>query len=573
MAKSTLGSLLIDLQLNTATLNKQVDKIDKRFDGMGKTLKKVGVALAGAFAVGQFTSMIKNTLALNDALGKTADRLGVAVEDLQALHFSAEQSGISIPTLEMALQRMTRRVAEAGQGTGEAVKALKELGIEADSLSKMSVNEQLEVLADALQGVTSEGDKVRLAMKLFDSEGVKLLTMLQNGSKGLKEYADEADKLGFIIDRQMIGMMERANDSMNKVARASQGVKNVITTALAPAITVVVDNFLDWATEGEGARGMLENLHSAIISVLQAVDVLNIALKTSASGWGLLGQTAVVVAEGLFGTAEGAEKANKKLLEMSSTADKAFTNLVKGFYDGEGLAGEYVEQLGIITVSTDKVTNSTTNMNKALGGTAKKVKDVKVELTDTQKFLEDVQRTSSNGMTSMFMQWQDGALNFRDTMRNVLNDISAQLFQTFVANQAVSFIGGLFGGGAGGSFSSVLGSFANGGAFSNGVQAFANGGIVNSPTLFPMANGMGLMGEAGSEAVLPLKRTSSGDLGVTAQVAPVTVNVNNYGNDEVDVQQTENGIDIVISKITDDIARGKGGLGTAFESRYGLRKV
>jgi lambda family phage tail tape measure protein len=56
---------------------------------------------------------------------------------------------------------------------------------------------------------------------------------------------------------------------------------------------------------------------------------------------------------------------------------------------------------------------------------------------------------------------------------------------------------------------------AKGAAFDKGnVIPFARGGIVRKPTLFPMAGGAGLMGEAGPEGVLPLARTSKGDLGV-----------------------------------------------------------
>jgi tape measure domain-containing protein len=61
---------------------------------------------------------------------------------------------------------------------------------------------------------------------------------------------------------------------------------------------------------------------------------------------------------------------------------------------------------------------------------------------------------------------------------------------------------------------------ANGATFSNGIAKFATGGIVNGPTLFPFADGgamqMGLMGEAGPEAILPLQRGSDGSLGVRA---------------------------------------------------------
>jgi hypothetical protein len=58
---------------------------------------------------------------------------------------------------------------------------------------------------------------------------------------------------------------------------------------------------------------------------------------------------------------------------------------------------------------------------------------------------------------------------------------------------------------------------ANGNAFWGGnVIPFANGGVVSSPTMFPMARGMGLMGEAGPEAIMPLQRGADGKLGVRA---------------------------------------------------------
>lgn len=69
---------------------------------------------------------------------------------------------------------------------------------------------------------------------------------------------------------------------------------------------------------------------------------------------------------------------------------------------------------------------------------------------------------------------------------------------------------GLFG--SLGSMFSVL--FAKGGAFEDGVQMFAKGDVVNRPTLFRMSRGVGMMGEAGPEAILPLSRGPDGKLGV-----------------------------------------------------------
>lgn len=71
-------------------------------------------------------------------------------------------------------------------------------------------------------------------------------------------------------------------------------------------------------------------------------------------------------------------------------------------------------------------------------------------------------------------------------------------------------------------------AWAKGGVFDNGrIMAFARGGMVNRPTLFPMAGGAGLMGEAGPEAILPLKRNASGELGVRSQGGGDIYNITN----------------------------------------------
>jgi lambda family phage tail tape measure protein len=83
-----------------------------------------------------------------------------------------------------------------------------------------------------------------------------------------------------------------------------------------------------------------------------------------------------------------------------------------------------------------------------------------------------------------------------------------------------------------------------GGVFAqNGIQPFARGGIVNGPTLFPFAKGTGLMGEAGPEAIMPLRRGRDGNLGVMSSgggTTNVVVNVDASGSSvEGDQQQAK----------------------------------
>ena len=89
-----------------------------------------------------------------------------------------------------------------------------------------------------------------------------------------------------------------------------------------------------------------------------------------------------------------------------------------------------------------------------------------------------------------------------------------------VLNQALAPVQGAIGSVVGKGVQSILGGvlpFAKGAAFGAGrVAAFARGGVVDGPTHFPMRGGVGLMGEAGPEAIMPLTRGADGKLGVRA---------------------------------------------------------
>ena len=92
-------------------------------------IRTLGGALAGAATVRGLAALVDRSISAADAIGKTADKIGVGVEALQELRFAAKASGVAQQTLDMALQRFTRRAAEAAQATSEAKDALAQVGI------------------------------------------------------------------------------------------------------------------------------------------------------------------------------------------------------------------------------------------------------------------------------------------------------------------------------------------------------------------------------------------------------------------------------------------------------------
>lgn len=130
---------------------------------------------------------------------------------------------------------------------------------------------------------------------------------------------------------------------------------------------------------------------------------------------------------------------------------------------------------------------------------------------------EDLYNNLHGGIEDALMSLVQGSQNAGQVIRSVLADIALEAYkENIVSPVAKSLTSSLFG----------LLPFANGGAIQNGrVIPFANGGVVTGPTTFPMSGGTGLMGEAGPEAIMPLKRGPNGQLGVQAQQSSQPINV------------------------------------------------
>ena len=138
----------------------------------------------------------------------------------------------------------------------------------------------------------------------------------------------------------------------------------------------------------------------------------------------------------------------------------------------------------------------------------------------------DAFESAIGGMENALVNFsRTGKLNFKDLAGSIISDI----VRIQLRAQMSGILGKLFpslGGGAssgfgtGNAFGNLdLGAFlADGGVSINGrLQKYANGGVFNAPTMFGHSGGLGVLGEAGPEAVMPLKRGANGQLGVQVQ--------------------------------------------------------
>lgn len=151
-------------------------------------------------------------------------------------------------------------------------------------------------------------------------------------------------------------------------------------------------------------------------------------------------------------------------------------------------------------------------------------------MKETMIFTGREVNTLSSGISGGLRKAFDGlvfdGMKLNDALKSVANTIVDTVY-SIAMKPVTNALGGFLAQGVAGLMGGGM-PFAKGGTFSQGkVMPFAKGGIVGAPTTFPMRGGMGLMGEAGPEAIMPLARGPDGRLGVqTAGGRAVSVVMN-----------------------------------------------
>jgi len=298
---------------------KAKDQTKKALSSVNGSLKKMSgillnakTAVAGLVGVGGFGAIVIQSARAADSLAKTSDKLGLTTQALGGLRHAAELTGVSSNTMDMALQRMVRRLSEAANGTGEAKDAIKELGLNAQTLTRLAPDKAFQKIAKAMEGTATQGDKVRLAMKFFDSEGVALVNTLNLQEKGLRAAAEEAEIYGVALSRADASKIERANDAMKRIQVVVKGVGTTIAIHLAPFIEVISKKFSDAAKESKGFK---TEVFDSIKGIIHAIGVLRDAIHNIEIAWQVVKLGAVAAFDGIISGIAWADKAISNFID------------------------------------------------------------------------------------------------------------------------------------------------------------------------------------------------------------------------------------------------------------------
>ena len=230
------GSIVIDLLMKTGAFETDTKRAQKRLNEFEKTVKQTTLAVTaiGVASAVAFGAMIKKSIDSMDAMSKMAQSAGVSVEALSSLGYAADLSGLSAEQLAMNLGRLTKGMADAVAGTGEAKRAFEALGMNANTMK--SADEALLQIADKFAAMDNGAQKTALAIQLFGRSGMQMIPFLNQGRDGLSAMQAEASRLGITLSTEASQAAELFNDNMFRLTSVAQGLFNQISTSLLPVL-------------------------------------------------------------------------------------------------------------------------------------------------------------------------------------------------------------------------------------------------------------------------------------------------------------------------------------------------
>lgn len=280
MAASAIGSVFVNLGLNSAAFSRGLTKSQKRMAkfAAGATVAFGALAMVARRAFGAVAQSAEQA----DKMFKASQSLGVPIEDLGRLAHAAEMSGSSYAGLEKGIRKASQTIQQSIEGaSNEGSRALESLGVSlTDSEGKTaSASDVVSQIADRFKAMPDGVEKTAAAMAIFGRSGTELIPMLNTGSEGLAAMGDEAERLGLVFSSDTGRAAEMFNDNLSRLRKTVTGLWNRVAANVLPAFIQLTNKFLEGSREGGTFDSIVSGISGAMAVLARVIGFVFDHLK------------------------------------------------------------------------------------------------------------------------------------------------------------------------------------------------------------------------------------------------------------------------------------------------------
>ena len=215
-------------------------------------LQAIGNVISGALSrISSFVSSVANSF---DQFNDLSARTGIGVEALQGYSLAAKLAGVDTAEFGAAVQRLSVTIGKATPGDN-LDKSLKAINLSVAQLRGLAPEQQFSAIGEAISGLPTAADRAAAAVEIFGKQGAALAPLFREGAASIEELRDRAERLGIIVDETQLNNIGAMNDAFDLARATVEGIAGQVIGNLAPAVTAVVDEFLSFIEEWNGAEG------------------------------------------------------------------------------------------------------------------------------------------------------------------------------------------------------------------------------------------------------------------------------------------------------------------------------
>ena len=249
MAKifSLFGEIFIENEQAKKSIKETTDKAKESEGGISGFIGNVGkvgavVATGVTAAAGGLTAMVGKITETTGQIADNAAKAGLSAEEYQKWKFAAEQSGMTMETLQGAMVKSQKAWSDAKTGNNLLAESYEKLGLNLDEMGNSS--EAFTQTMMALSNTTDEAERNALAMDIFGKSYAELAPLLNEGATGMEALRNQASELGMVMSNDAVAQGEALGDTLDQIKGAAMGVFNSLGTSLVPIVQTFADLIL-----------------------------------------------------------------------------------------------------------------------------------------------------------------------------------------------------------------------------------------------------------------------------------------------------------------------------------------
>ncbi len=272
---------------------KATDDQAKETEGSLLSLAKNGIAgLLAAFSIEKLREGVLEMAELTEATGKTADKLGVAVEELSAFDGALRKIGADGDTAKSTLEELGKSLTDARDNGGDALEAFKKLGLRMADI-KAGAKDPTKALGELAEGIhkLSEEDAADLGKKVGLDE--KTIELMREGRAGFDAAIARQKFLGVVTKEQVEvskafnEQLKRTKGSWNDIVRIFEDARRSILTGIMPTATAFMKRLEKLVTFLADHKNFVIGFFTAIAAAVTAY-YLPAIIRAGIATWALI---------------------------------------------------------------------------------------------------------------------------------------------------------------------------------------------------------------------------------------------------------------------------------------------